>query len=308
MREAAMNSKFGVVPIVGRPNVGKSSLLNNILAYKVSIVSEKPQTTRNAIHGIYNEPEMQIVFTDTPGIHRPRHRLGEALVKAAVRSLENADLILYVVEVDDISISPEDDRIIEILQEVSTPIFLVVNKIDQVQQSERRLMAVASLFKEKLPIVGALGVSAKKGYNIDKLVQILKDKLPAGFPWYDEEILTDRPERFLAGEIIREKVLLLTHEEVPHSVAVEVEEYKSPDEYPERDVLYIRANLVVEREGQKTILIGKKGSKIKKIGSFARSDIETMTGHRVFLDLWIKVRPAWRKSEGELWRMGYIER
>ncbi|MDD2206572.1 MAG: GTPase Era [Aminobacterium sp.] len=303
-----MDFKFGIVPIVGRPNVGKSSLLNAILTYKVSIVSEKPQTTRNAIHGIYNEPGLQIVFTDTPGIHKPRHKLGEALVTAAIRSLENADLILYVVEAEDSKLSPEDERIVDILKEVTTPILLVINKADRVQESKKRLNKVISIFQEMLPFAEVLGVSAKKGYNIERLVQTIKKRLPEGFPWYDEEVLTDSPERFLAGEIIREKVLRLTHEEVPHSLAVEIEEYKSPDEYPERDVLYIRANLVVERDGQKTIIIGKKGRKIKEIGSYARADLEKMTGHKVFLDLWVKVRPGWRQSESELRRMGYTGR
>ncbi|HCA40614.1 MAG TPA: GTPase Era [Aminobacterium sp.] len=302
------NFKFGIVPLVGRPNVGKSSLMNALLSFKVSIVSQKPQTTRNQVRGFYNAPGLQVIFTDTPGIHKPRHKLGEAIVAAAERALENADLILYVVEASDSNISVEDERIINILQSTSTPIILVVNKIDGIRGGKDRVPQVISLYSQYLSFVATIGVSAKTGYNLERLIASLKEKLPEGCPWYDEESITDQPERFLAGEIIREKVLRLTQEEVPHSVAVEIEEYKSPDEYPDRKTLYIRANLVVEREGQKAILIGEKGRKIKEIGRRARIDIENMLGHKVFLDLWVKVRPGWRQSESELRRMGYIGR
>lgn len=309
---AGIGFNAGNVVLAGRPNVGKSSLINKLLDYKVSIVSEKPQTTRNVIRCVYNGDGFQIVFTDTPGIHLPKHKLGRALVDAALESLEEADLVCYVVEAEDRTIGPEDEEIIAVLRTVRTPLLLVVNKCDVVLErkggGEAALAAVRSLYEARLPLCGAVFVSARMGKGLDALVGAIRPHLPEGPPFYDDDILVDRPEKFIAAEIIREKALLLTHREVPHSVAVEIEEYKSPDEYPERDVLFIRATLYVEREGQKRIVIGDAGARLKEIGRRARMDIETLTGHKVYLDLWIKVRKDWRQSDADLRMLGIEER
>ncbi len=294
--------KSGVVVVAGRPNVGKSTLVNRIIRYKASIVSDKPQTTRNAIRCVCNGEGYQIVFIDTPGIHLPKHALGRALVEAAANSLNEADLVCYVVEAGDKAIGAEDEEIIAFLEKASLPIILVLNKCDGVKGSP-----AASLYESRLPLYGKAAVSAKTGDGVPGLVSLIAAALPEGPPLYDEEMVVDRPEKFIAAEIIREKILRLTHEEVPHSAAVEIEEYKSPDEYPDRDVLFIRATIYVEREGQRRIIIGDKGARIREAGRLARTEIEALTGHRVYLDLWIKVRRDWRRSEGDLRMLGIKE-
>ena len=298
--------RSGVVVLAGRPNVGKSSLVNRLLGTKVSIVSEKPQTTRNIIRCVLHGDGFQVVFTDTPGIHLPRHTLGKALVEAAIESLEGAALVCYVVEAEDASVSPEDGEISRYLLPLSCPVLLVVNKSDQAHGAGN-LARVRALYGNTVPLCGAVEVSAKTGKGLDILLGEIRKRLPEGPPYYDGDIFVDRPEKFLAAELIREKVLLLSHQEVPHSVAVEVEEYKSPDEYPERRTLFIRATLYVEREGQRRILIGSKGARLREIGRLARMGIEELTGHPVYLDLWIKVRPDWRESERDLRMLGFRE-
>ncbi|HPE64722.1 MAG TPA: GTPase Era [Synergistales bacterium] len=309
---AGIGFHAGNVVLAGRPNVGKSSLVNRLLDYKVSIVSEKPQTTRNVIRCVYNGEDFQIIFSDTPGIHLPKHKLGRTLVDAAVESLEEADLVCYVVEAEDRTVAPEDEEILSVLGKVRTPVLLVVNKCDVVLDrkggGEAALAAVRSIYEARISLCGVVFVSARMGRGLDTLIAAIRPHLPEGPPFYDEDILVDRPEKFIAAEIIREKVLLMTHREVPHSVAVEIEEYKSPDEYPERDVLFIRATLYVEREGQKRIVIGDSGARLKEIGRRARMDIETLTGHKVYLDLWIKVRKDWRQSDADLRMLGIQER
>ncbi len=298
--------RSGRVVLAGRPNVGKSSIINRLLDYKVSIVSDKPQTTRNVIRCIYGAEGIQIVFLDTPGLHLPKHRLGRVLVNAAVESLNEADVICYVVEAGDRTIKPEDSEIISILTQFTAPILLTVNKCDSPPgQEERR--AVRALYGSGLELQGAVYISARTGRGLDSLVESIRPFLPEGPPCYDEDILVDRPEKFIAAEIIREKTLMLTHREVPHSIAVEIEEYKSPDEYPERDVLYIRASIYVEREGQKRIVIGGGGERTREIGRLARIELEAFTGHKVFLDLWVKVRKNWRQSENDLRLFGIEE-
>lgn len=299
--------RSGRVVLAGRPNVGKSSIINRLLDYKVSIVSDKPQTTRNVIRCIYGAEGIQIVFLDTPGLHLPKHRLGRVLVNAAVESLNEADVICYVVEAGDRRILPEDSEIISILTQFNAPILLTVNKCDSpLGQEERR--AVRALYESGLKLQGAVYISARTGKGLDSLVESIRPFLPVGPPCYDEDTLVDRPEKFIAAEIIREKTLMLTHREVPHSIAVEIEDYKSPDEYPERDVLYIRASVYVEREGQKRIVIGGGGERMREIGRLARIELEAFTGHKVFLDLWVKVRKNWRQSENDLRLFGIEER
>lgn len=298
--------RAGTVVLAGRPNAGKSSLVNRLVGSKVSIVSDKPQTTRNAIRSVLNGPSSQIVFVDTPGIHQAKSKLGTTLVHAAAESMDTADLVCYIVEGGDRQIGGEDEEILSILSGVKSPILLVVNKSDLAGKGDF-LTPVKNLYEERIPLAGAAAVSARTGQGLENLVERMLTFLPEGPPLYDEDIFVDRPEKFLASEIIREKVLLLSHQEVPHSAAVEVEDYKSPDEYPERKVLYIRATIYVEREGQRRILLGEKGARIKEIGRQSRLEIENFTGHKVYLDLWIKARPGWKQSEADLRRLGIRE-
>ena len=306
MSENSPLFRAGTVVLAGRPNAGKSSLVNRLVGSKVSIVSDKPQTTRNAIRSVLNGPFYQIVFVDTPGIHKAGSKLGTTLVHAAAESMESADLVCYIVEAGDRKIGGEDEEILSILSGVSSPVLLVVNKSDLAGKGDF-LTSAENLYGERISLAGAVAVSARTGQGLENFVERMLDFLPEGPPLYDEDIFVDRPEKFLASEIIREKVLLLSHQEVPHSAAVEVEDYKSPDEYPERKVLYIRATIYVEREGQRRILLGEKGARIKEIGRQARLEIESFTGHKVYLDLWIKARPGWKQSEADLRRLGIRE-
>lgn len=302
-----MQNEFhsGVVAVIGRPNAGKSSLLNQILQYKLSIVSAKPQTTRDNILGLYNSEDCQILFVDTPGIHKPENKLGQRLVERAESQLEEANAILYVITINDRPDHPENVRIIEMLKKLPSPkIFLIVNKVD-LPGARGKILPVIDSFAKKLPLLEVLPVSAKDGTNCGALTDMLKKVLPVGIPLYPDDMLTDRSERFIAQEVIREKVIVATEQEVPHSVAVEVEEYKSPDEYPERRDLLIRATIYVERDSQRIILLGRKGEKLKSIGTAARKTLENMTGHKVYLDLWVKVNNGWRDSEAELRKLGY---
>ncbi len=296
--------RSGVVAVIGRPNVGKSSLLNRILKYKLSIVTAMPQTTRDNILGLYNGARSQILFVDTPGIHRPLNKLGERLVQRAVSELENADVVLYVVTIDDSPNGRENARIISTLTLLKIPIVLAVNKVD-LRGSKSKILRVINSFAEKLQLADVVPVSAHDGTNCETLISVLEERLPVGVPLYPDDIITDRSERFIAQEIIREKAIIATDEEVPHSIAVEVDEYKSPDEFPQQKDLFIRATIYVEREGQRAIILGHGGEKIKSIGTAARKTIEELTGYKVFLELWVKLNRGWRDSESELKKMGY---
>lgn len=306
-RAASPLYRCGTVAVAGRPNVGKSSLLNRLLDFKVSIVSEKPQTTRNIIPCVYNGPDFQAVFLDTPGIHIARHKLGKTLVESATQALNAADVICYVVEAGDRTLSPEDEAILELLAPAKLPVILVMNKCDAVRDRET-LKGTKGLYEAKVPLVAAVAVSARSGEGLPLFLETVRLHLPQGLPFYDGDMVVDRSERFIASEIIREKVLMLSHQEVPHSVAVEIEEYKSPEEYPERRLLLVRATLYVEREGQKRILIGDRGTRIREIGRLARGEIEALTGHKAFLDLWVKVRPGWKESDADLRMLGIKEK
>jgi len=296
--------KAGIVTLLGRPNVGKSSLINKLLEQKVSIVSPKPQTTRDSILCILNRPNLQVIFKDTPGIHIPLHKLGEHLVRSARRSVEDTDLVLYMVEGGDRDVSREDQEILSLLMSEGKPFILLINKIDRNSDwSHEDVLRIRDLYSRPVLPLEVIPISVRTSHNLDLLIQMLYSVLPPGYPYYPEDILIDRSERFLAAELIREKIFLQTHEEVPHSTAVTIEEYKSPEEYPERKDLYIRSTIYVERESQKGIIIGGKGKMLKKIGTLARVELERMTGFPVFLDLWVKVRKDWRKSEKEVNRM-----
>lgn len=305
LSQEPINFKSGIVTLVGRPNVGKSTLINSLMKTKVTIVSDKPQTTRDRISCIYNAPDLQIVFTDTPGIHIPKHKLGETLVERATNSIADADVVCYLVESTDRRIGDEDRIILETLSRARVPLILVVTKADMLKNRSSDLEKVKDLYSAEIDFIHMAVLSARERENLDDFISLLSSLLPYGYPYYPEDILIDRSEKFLASELIREQILALTHREVPHSIAVQIEEYKSPLEYPERKDLYIRADIYVERPGQKAIVIGENGRRLREIGRRSRRGIEKMTGFKVYLDLWIKVRPKWRRSERDLRRMGF---
>lgn len=293
--------KCGTVSLIGRPNVGKSSLINALLRTRAVIVSPKPQTTRNSIRCIYNDNDAQIIFTDTPGLYRinnSRDKLGIFLNNSIADAVEGSDVILWLVDAGTRTLAQDDYEISVMLPNV--PVILVASKSDR-SDSKLAFALYDNLFK----FTAKISVSAKLKRGLDNLLIELKKIIPEGFPIYDPDVLMDTTERFMASEIIRGKILMLLYNEVPHRTAVEIEEYKSPDEYPERDVLYIRASLIAETDGQKKILIGSDGSMIKKIGIASRAELEKATGHKVFLDLWVKVLPNWRKDPAALKRLGY---
>ena len=293
--------RCGVVALLGRPNVGKSSLVNALLKARAAVVSPRPQTTRNAVRCIYNDARSQIVFTDTPGLYCPKDKLGRFLTDSAAAALADADVACWLVEAADRKLKPEDLEAARVLEEANKPVILVVNKADLCPPPAPAFELYGSL----RPFVGRAAVSAKMGQGLEELIDLLLTLLPEGDPWYDPEVLMDTTERFVAAEAIRGKLLSLLRDEVPHCTAVEVEEYKSPDEYPDRKRLYIRASLVVETEGQKAIVIGASGAMIKKIGRAARAEIEELTGLPVYLELWVKVSPHWRQTDSVLRRLGY---
>ncbi|MBQ9565423.1 MAG: GTPase Era [Synergistaceae bacterium] len=310
--------KCGVVALAGRPNVGKSSLVNALLKARVAIVSPKPQTTRNAVRCVYNDDNAQIVFTDTPGLYRPKEadKLGRFLNESAAAALEDADVVCWLVEAGDKKLLSEDREAARVLAEAKKPVVLVANKADA--SDPRSGVPTAPriglptdpqeafrLYEPFGPFVAQLAVSAKLNQGLDRLVEELLPLLPEGEPWYDPDVLMDSTERFMAAETIRGKVLSLLRDEVPHCTAVEIEAYKSPEEYPDRKRLYIRASLIVETEGQKAILIGAGGKMIKRIGQSARADLEELTGWPVYLELWAKVSPHWRQTDLVLRRLGY---
>ncbi|MBQ6773136.1 MAG: GTPase Era [Synergistaceae bacterium] len=292
--------KCGIAAITGRPNVGKSSLINALLKTHAVISSPKPQTTRNLIRCIYNDDNAQIIFTDTPGFLNPddKDKLNTFLKDEILNALDECDLVLWLIDSGVRKLTPEDYQTAELIK--SYPVILAANKCDK-YNSDYAL----SLYEKICPCVAKISVSARNKTGLDELIKLITKYLPEGEPVYDPEILMDTTEKFMAGEIIREKVLLFLRDEVPHCVAIEIDEYKSPEEYPDRKKLYIRASLITETEGQKKILIGSGGSMIKKIGASARQAIEQATGLPVYLDLWAKVIPGWRKNNLALKRLGY---
>lgn len=293
--------KSGFVAVIGRPNVGKSTLMNAILGEKIAIVSPKPQTTRLRQLGILTEPDKQIIFVDTPGIHDPRTALGKFMVEVAVEALRDADVILFVV---DASAPPtaEDRRIADLIHEAEqvTPVLLVINKIDLAGQDSARDARIAEL-RELVPNADWITTVATQGLGLPELLQRLVDKLPTGPRYYPEDQLSDVAMRDIVAEIIREKALLNLDEEVPHGVATQVEEFKRRSE----DMTYISATIYVERESHKGILIGKGGRMLKTISQQAREEIERFIGTRVYLELWVKVLKNWRRDENALRRLGY---
>ena len=297
-------TKCGVAVIIGRPNVGKSTLINALLKAKVAIVSPKPQTTRNAIRCIYNSDNAQIIFTDTPGIHVPKNKLGKGLVESATTAIGCANVVCYIVGADDAEISADDAEIIALLENVKIPVYLIINKIDKVKQNYN-VNSTIELYSKYIKINCVTSISAKKSTNLNTFIDAVTPFMPEGEPWFDSDILIDSTEKFLAEELIREQALKYLRDEVPHCIAVKIEEYKSPDEYPERKKLYIKAKIITETEGQKGIVIGESGNMIRKLGEHARIEIEKVTGHPVYIDLRVQAKPGWRQSQIMLKRLGY---
>ena len=289
--------KTGFIAIVGRPNVGKSTLLNSILGEKVAIVSSKPQTTRNRIAGIFTRGEEQFVFLDTPGIHRPKNSLGEYMVKAADTSMREADALVLVVDTGK-DISPVEENVIAYLKKSGIPSVLALNKIDQVNREE--LAKTISLYAEKHDFSAFVPISARSGKNVGELLDECAKFLEES-PWFfPEDMITDQPERQIAAEIIREKILRTLNKEVPHGTAVVIEEFKE-----EGSLIRIRAEIFCEKASHKGILVGKNGAALKLIGTYAREELEKMLGVKVYLNLWVKVKENWRESARTVSNFGY---
>ena len=290
--------KSGFVAIVGRPNVGKSTFMNYVLGQKIAIMSDKAQTTRNKIQGVYTNQDCQIVFLDTPGIHKPKHELGNFMVESAYSALKEVDAVLFMVNAAE-KRGPGDDFIIQKLKKIKTPVFLVLNKIDLISPDE--LLDRVESYQETIPFAGIIPISVLQGNNVQELMTTLTNHLPEGPQYYPSDQITDHPEYFVVSELIREKILHLTKEEIPHSVAVTVDKMQK-DEF---DKVHVYANIIVERPTQKGIIIGKGGKLLKEIGVRARKDIEQLLGNKVYLELWVKVEKDWRKKKSHLQDFGY---
>lgn len=290
--------KSGFVTIVGRPNVGKSTLLNTLIGQKIAIVSEKPQTTRTRIQGIHTCDQGQIIFIDTPGIHKPKHRLGEYMVEVSTRSMNEVDLIYYMTDVTR-PFGGGEEFILNQLKDAGVPVFLLVNKIDLV--TDKEVEEFIRPFTGNMNFSQVIPISASLATNVERLLENTFAVLPEGPLYYPEGDCTDQPVSFIVAELIREKALLLTRDEVPHSLAVEIEEFKQQG----KDKVYLRAVIYTERDSQKGIIIGRNGQMLKTIGEQSRQDIENMLEAHVYLDLWVKVKKNWRDSENNLNQLGY---
>lgn len=288
----------GFAALIGRPNVGKSTLMNQLIGQKIAITSNKPQTTRNRIQTIYTDEEAQVIFLDTPGIHKAKNKLGEYMVNVAESTLREVDVILWLVE-PSAYIGAGDRHIIELLGRTRTPVVLVINKVDTIQKEA--VLKVIDAYKKELHYADIVPVSALKGTNKDELIRVIKKYLPEGPMYYEEDTVTDQPMRQIAAELIREQALKCLEDEIPHGIAVLIESMK---ERP-NGMFDIEATIVCERESHKGIVIGKQGSMLKKIGSAARHEIEALMGTHVNLQLWVKVRKEWRDSDIYLRNYGY---
>lgn len=291
--------KSGFVTVIGRPNVGKSTLLNQVIGEKISIISDKPQTTRNKIQMVYTEEESQIIFIDTPGIQMPRNKLGEYMLKISKSTLEEVDILTFMVD-NSMEIGKMDNMIIKDLKDVSTPKVLLINKIDELS-SEDVVQLVdkynnMNMFQEIIPI------SALNGTNIDKYIGALKKMIPEGPQYFPEDMITDQPERFIISEIIREKALLNLDQEIPHGIYVGIDSIK---DRKGKDLIDVYANIYCEKKSHKGIIIGKNGSKLKEIGRQARQDIELLLGSKINLQLWVKIEKNWRDKENKVKYFGY---
>ena len=291
--------RAGFATLIGRPNVGKSTLMNTLIGMKIAITSKKPQTTRNRIQTVYTDERGQIVFLDTPGIHKAKNKLGDYMVSAAERTLQDVDVVLWLVEPSTF-IGAGEQHIIEQLKKANTPVIIVINKIDTVKKEE--LLAVMDAYHKELTEAEIVPVSALKAENTEDLLETIYKYLPYGEPFYDEDTVTDQPERQIVAELIREKGLRLLEEEIPHGIAVTIESMKY-----RRKICDIEATIICEKDSHKGIIIGKQGSMLKKIGASSRSDIEKMLDCKVNLQLWVKVKKDWRDSDILLKNFGYRE-
>lgn len=296
-----MSNKFysGFVSLVGRPNVGKSTLMNRLIGEKIAIISNKPQTTRNRVQSILTKSDFQIVFIDTPGIHKPKHKLGEYMVKSAETTLNEVDAVLFLIEPTD-KILEADKLIIDKLTKVKSPVILVINKMDMVDRE--RIYKVIDMYSKLYDFAEVIPISAFEGTNTDDLLETLKKYLPEGPMYFPADMITDQPERQIASEIVREKALRLLQDEIPHGIAVEITEMKKRSE---GNVVDVRATIYCEKESHKGIIIGKQGSMLKKIGTNARHDIEKLLGSPIYLEIWVKVKKDWRDSDFLLKNFGY---
>ena len=292
--------KSGFVSIIGRPNVGKSTFVNRVIGHKIAIMSDKAQTTRNKIQGVTTQDDAQIIFLDTPGIHKPKHKLGDYMMRVAKNTLSEIDAIMFMVNVNE-EIGRGDEYIMDMLKDVKTPVFLVLNKIDLVHPDE--LMPRIEQYQSYMSFTEMVPMSALEGHNVDHFIEVLKSYLPEGPQYYPEDQVSDHPEQFVVSELIREKILHLTSEEIPHAIGVNVDRMIKKDE----DHVRIEATIYVERDSQKGIVIGKGGKKLKEVGKRARHDIENLLGSKVYLELWVKVQKDWRNKVNFIRQMGYIE-
>ena len=290
--------KSGFVSIIGRPNVGKSTFVNRVIGHKIAIMSDKAQTTRNKIQGVMTRDDAQIIFIDTPGIHKPKHKLGDYMMRVAKNTLSEIDAIMVNVNED---IGRGDEYIMEMLKNVKTPIFLVLNKIDLVHPDT--LMPKIEQYQSYMDFTDIIPISALEGLNVDHFIDVLKSFLPEGPKYYPDNQISDHPEQFVVSEIIREKILHLTSEEIPHAIGVNVDRMIKEDE----DRVRIEATIYVERDSQKGIVIGKGGKKLKEVGKRARRDIEMLLGSKVYLELWVKVQRDWRNKVNFIRQIGYVE-
>lgn len=294
------NFKSGFVTIVGRPNVGKSTLINQLIGERISIISNKPQTTRNSIKCILTKDEFQIVFIDTPGIHKPKTKLGNYMVKSATESVEGVDVIIMMLDCTS-EVGGGDRFIMESLKDVKIPVILALNKVDKLGKA-RLEIAMASLLPYQEQFAAIVPISAAEGTNVDQLLKEVVSRLEVGPMYYDADMITDIPEKFVVAEIIREKILKVTDEEIPHGTAVEIMSMRERDN---KNLVDIDATIYCEKDSHKAILIGKSGTMLKKIGTYSREDIEKLLNCKVNLQLWVKVRKNWRDSQADLKTLGY---
>ncbi|GAB6990656.1 GTPase Era [Paenibacillus pini] len=295
---AKASFKSGFVAIVGRPNVGKSTLMNQVIGQKIAIMSDKPQTTRNKIHGVYTTTDSQVVFLDTPGIHKRQSKLGDFMNQTALNTLKEVEAVLFLVDVAE-GLGGGDRFIIEQLKQVKTPVILVLNKIDQIDPPA--LLPIIESYRKLHEFAEIVPVSAINGNNVNTLLDQVKKYLPEGPQYYPDDQITDHPEQFVCAELIREKILHMTREEVPHSIAVTIEAMS----VQENGLVNISAVIFVERDSQKGIIIGKQGALLKQVGKLARYDIERLLGSKIFLELWVKVKKDWRNQDRVLRDLGF---
>lgn len=295
-----MNKQFksGFATLIGRPNVGKSTLMNQLINQKIAITSNKPQTTRNKIQTVYTCEEGQIVFLDTPGLHKAKNKLGEYMVKSAKKTFDEVDVVLWLVEAD-AYIGPGDKQIAKMLSDINVPVVLVINKIDMIKKEE--VLPVIDVYRKIYDFADIVPVSAKNGDNKDSLIDVIFSHLSEGPMYYEEDVVTDQPMRQIAAEIIREKALYSLNDEIPHGIAVTIERMKER----ENGLMDIEATIICEKDSHKGIIIGKGGQMLKKIGSTARYELEKMMEQQINLKLWVKVRKEWRDSDLYLKNFGY---